>query len=154
MPQYILKINKKVCPVTADADTPLLWVLRDNLELTGTKYGCGVNSCGACTVLINKQAVHSCMLPVSGCEGKEITTIEGLSEQGDHPLQKAWETLNVSQCGYCQPGQIMTAAAMLMKNKNPDKKTIDSTMSQVLCRCGTYQRIRQAIELAGKEMRG
>jgi isoquinoline 1-oxidoreductase subunit alpha len=152
MPEYNIRVNKKTQTVIADADTPLLWVLRDNLELTGTKYGCGVNSCGACTVLINKQSVHSCMLPVSSCEGKEITTIEGLSEKGDHPIQKAWETLNVSQCGYCQPGQIMTAAAMLLKNKNPDKKTIDSTMSQVLCRCGTYQRIRQAIELAQKEL--
>jgi isoquinoline 1-oxidoreductase alpha subunit len=152
MPEYILNVNKIQHKVTADADTPLLWVLRDNLLLTGTKYGCGVNTCGACTVLINKQAARTCMLPVSVCQGKEITTIEGLSETGDHPVQKAWEAVNVSQCGYCQPGQIMTATAMLMKNKNPDKKTIDATMSQVLCRCGTYQRIGEAIQLAIKDI--
>lgn len=147
MPSYTLNINKKIHQVEAEADTPLLWVLRDNLSLTGTRYGCGVNSCGACTVWLDKEAVNSCMLQVNNCEGKEITTIEGLSENGDHPLQKAWETINVSQCGYCQGGQLMTAAAMLLKNKHPDKRTIDNIMSRVLCRCGTYQRIRQAIEL-------
>jgi isoquinoline 1-oxidoreductase subunit alpha len=150
MPEYKLKVNKKMHTVTADADTPLLWVLRDNLELTGTKYGCGVNSCGACTVLVNDRAMNSCVIPVNTCTGKEITTIEGLSEEGDHPVQKAWDKVNVSQCGYCQPGQIMTVAAMLKQNKKPAKETIDATMNRVLCRCGTYQRIRQAIELAMK----
>ena len=152
MPEYKIRVNSKTHTVHADADTPLLWVLRDNLSLTGTKYGCGVNNCGACTVLMNGRAVRSCVLPVNSCVGKEITTIEGLSEEGNHPVQKAWDKVNVSQCGYCQPGQIMTVAGMLNQNKKPDRKTIDDTMDQVLCRCGTYQRIREAIALAIKEV--
>jgi isoquinoline 1-oxidoreductase subunit alpha len=151
MPEYKLRVNGKTHTVNAEADTPLLWVLRDNLELTGTKYGCGVNTCGACTVLINDRAVNSCMIPVNTCVSKEIITIEGLSEEGDHPVQQAWNKVNVSQCGYCQPGQIMTVAGMLKQHPAPDKKTIEATMNRVLCRCGTYQRIRQAIDLVVKE---
>ena len=153
MPEYKLRVNGKTHTVNAQADTPLLWVLRDNLELTGTKYGCGVNTCGACTVLMNDRAVNSCMIPVNSCVSKEIITIEGLSEDGDHPVQQAWNKVNVSQCGYCQPGQIMTVAGMLKQNPAPDKKTIEATMNRVLCRCGTYQRISEAIELVIKDLK-
>ena len=126
---------------------PLLWVLRDVLELTGTKYSCGEGLCGACTVLMNGKATKSCITPISTVVGREITTIEGLSEEGNHPVQKAWMTENVSQCGYCQPGQIMTAVALLAENPNPTNAIIDEVMSDTLCRCGTYQRIRRAIHL-------
>src|SRR5690606_13653937 len=126
-------------------DTPLLWVLRDHLGLTGTKYGCGVAACGACTVHIDGEPARSCITPVSSVSGKQVTTIEGLSRQGDHPVQKAWIEADVPQCGYCQSGQIMAAAALLAKNPEPGHADIDTAMAGVLCRCGTYQRIRKAI---------
>ena len=151
MASYKLTINKKEYTVDAEPDMPLLWVLRDVLELTGTKYGCGTGDCGACTVLVNDRAVRSCSMPVRSMPGLNIITIEGLSEDGNHPIQKAWDTVNVPQCGYCQAGQIMTVAGMLNINKNPSEEIINQTMSQVICRCGTYHRIRQAIQLAIQE---
>jgi isoquinoline 1-oxidoreductase subunit alpha len=132
-------------------DTPLLWVLRDELGLTGTKFGCGAAQCGACTVHVNGQPVRSCITPVSGAAGKNITTIEGLSPVGDHPLQKAWVAEQVPQCGYCQSGQIMQAAALLAQNKKPTREQIVSHMNGNLCRCGTYNRIVAAIQRAAKE---
>jgi aerobic-type carbon monoxide dehydrogenase small subunit (CoxS/CutS family) len=129
---------------------PLLWVLRDLIGLTGTKYGCGVGMCGVCTVHLDGDPARSCILKVADCGKREITTIEGLSESGDHPVQRAWMAVNVPQCGYCQPAQIMTAAALLAKNPNPARAEIDRHMSGVLCRCGTYPRIRQAIALAAE----
>lgn len=127
---------------------PLLWFLRDELQLTGTKYGCGGGFCGACTVHINGQATRSCLMPMKAVAGKAVTTIEGLSPKGDHPLQKAWTACNVPQCGYCQSGQIMQAAAMLKKTPKPTDKDIDQNMAGNICRCGTYQRIRLAIKQA------
>jgi isoquinoline 1-oxidoreductase alpha subunit len=127
---------------------PLLWVLRDLLDLTGTKFGCGVASCGACTVLVDGQAQRSCVLPVQSAVGMNITTIEGLSPDGSHPIQKAWETLGVPQCGYCQSGQMLTLVGLLNTNKKPSAAELSAVMSQVLCRCGTYQRIKQAAQLA------
>lgn len=147
----IIKVNSKDYEVDAPKDMPLLWVLRDLLGLTGTKYGCGIGFCGTCTVLINGEAFRSCITPISGLEGKEITTIEGLSENGNHPLQQAWLEIGVSQCGYCQPGQIMTAAAMLKVVPKPSDKDIDDYMSDNICRCGTYNKIRQAIHIAAEE---
>ena len=149
MPKYSLFVNGKTLQVEADADTPLLWVLRDNLNLVGTKFGCGVAQCGACTVHMNEVAMRSCSLPVSAVGTNKITTIEALSEKGDHPLQKAWEELDVAQCGYCQAGQIMAAAALLKKIPNPTDKDIDDNISNI-CRCGTQVRIRKAIHLAAK----
>jgi len=146
--KYSLKINKKVHQVEADENIPLLWVLRDNLGMEGTKYGCGVGSCGACTVHLNGQAVRSCLLPISALAGTEITTIEGLSAKGDHPVQKAWVDADVSQCGYCQSGQIMSASALLKNNPNPTEEEIENFMSGNICRCGTYTRIKKAIQLA------
>ena len=143
-----LAVNGREYTVEAAADTPLLWVLRERLGLTGTKYGCGIAQCGACTVLVNGAAIRSCVTPVSSVTGKEITTIEGLSADRSHPLQKAWIDVDVPQCGYCQPGQIMAAAALLARKKEPSDADIDAAMSGVLCRCGTYQRIRRAIHLA------
>jgi isoquinoline 1-oxidoreductase alpha subunit len=143
-----LVVNGREQEVDASPDTPLLWVLRDSLGLTGTKYGCGQGVCGACTVHLDGQAVRSCTLPVSQVAGREITTIEGLSASGDHPVQQAWLAENVSQCGYCQPGQIMAAAALLVENPHPTDDDIDAFMSGNLCRCGTYQRIRRAIHRA------
>lgn len=140
-----LKVNKKNYTIDVDPDTPLLWVLREKLGLTGTKYGCGLSLCGSCTVLANGEAIRSCSTPVKSMQGKEITTIEGLSAGTDHPLQKAWISEEVPQCGYCQSGQIMAAAALLAKNPKPSDTDIDSAMSGILCRCGTYQRIRRAI---------
>jgi isoquinoline 1-oxidoreductase alpha subunit len=134
--------------ITVDPQMKLLWFIRDELGLTGTKYSCGKSICGSCTVLINGKAVKSCSIAVSKIAGKSITTIEGLSNNGDHPLQKAWIAKDVSQCGYCQPGQIMQAAELLMNNANPSDKDIDITMSKVLCRCGTYNRIHKAIHFA------
>jgi aerobic-type carbon monoxide dehydrogenase small subunit (CoxS/CutS family) len=131
--------------VDASPDTPLLWVLRDHLKLTGTKYGCGVAQCGACTVHIDGAAVRSCSMPVSAVEGKRVTTIEGLSRQGDHPLQKSWVKLDVPQCGYCQSGMIMSAAALLRRKPKPTDADIDEAMGTQICRCGTYNRIRAAI---------
>ncbi|MCG2613535.1 (2Fe-2S)-binding protein [Terrimonas sp. NA20] len=148
-----LTINKKEHNVDVDPDTPLLWVLRDTLNLVGTKYGCGVAQCGACVVHLNGEAVRSCVTKVSRAEGKKVVTIEGLSETHTHPLQKAWLDLDVSQCGYCQAGQIMSAAVLLKENKNPTDQDIDDAMAGNICRCGTYLRIREAIHAAAKIQR-
>ena len=150
MPSYKLHINGKKHDVVTDADTPLLWVLRDELNMPGTKYGCGMAMCGACTVHLGGNAVRSCSIPVSAVGENDVTTIEGLSEHGDHPLQKIWIEQDVAQCGYCQAGQIMNAAALLMQNPNPDDAAIDTAMKGNICRCGTYVRIKQAIKLAAK----
>ncbi len=144
-----LKVNGKEVNVDVEAEMPLLWVLRDELGLTGTKYGCGIAACGACTVHINGQPVRSCVMPVSAVEGSEIVTIEGLSPDGGHPVQKAWVQLQVPQCGYCQSGMIMAAAALLKSNANPSDGDIDNAMTN-LCRCGTYHRVRAAIHAAAK----
>jgi isoquinoline 1-oxidoreductase alpha subunit len=151
MPAYTLSINGKPTNVDVAADTPLLWVLRDNLKLVGTKFGCGIAQCGACTVHLNGNAVRSCNLPVSSLGAAKITTIEGLSEKGDHPLQQAWEEVDVPQCGYCQAGQIMTAAAFLKKNPNPTLDEIETAMNGNLCRCAAYHRIREAVKVASKK---
>jgi isoquinoline 1-oxidoreductase alpha subunit len=151
MASFQLKINGKQQTVEADAATPLLWVLRDHLNMLGTKYGCGIAQCGACTVHLNGTAVRSCSLPISSVAGQSIKTIEGLSEKGDHPVQKAWLEIDVPQCGYCQAGQIMTAAALLESNPNPSDDDIDSAMSGNICRCGTYVRIRKAIKTAAQQ---
>lgn len=143
-----LTINGKVADFDGDPEMPLLWFLRDGLRLTGTKYGCGMGLCGACTVHIDGEATRSCLTPMQAAAGKSVTTIEGLSKNGDHPIQKAWKTCNVPQCGYCQSGQIMQAAAMLRKKPKPSDQDIDANMQGNICRCGTYQRIRQAIKLA------
>lgn len=148
MPQVTLKINGAEHTVDVPADMPLLWTLREKLNLTDTKYACGIGECGTCTVLVDGRAVKSCMLPTVRMEGREITTIAGLSEDGDHPVQKAWMAEDVPQCGYCQGGQILTAVALLDKNPKPDDAAIDQAMSGNLCRCGTYYRIRKAIKLA------
>ena len=148
MPSFKLTVNNTAYTVDAEADMPLLWVLRDLLNLTGTKYGCGVASCGACTVMIDGNAAYACQRPVGSCVNKKIVTIEGLSADGSHPVQKAWQKAGVPQCGYCQPGQMMAAAAMLEKNKQPSDETIAEAMSNNLCRCGTYHRIKEAIHIA------
>ncbi len=148
MAPVTLRVNGKEQSLDVDPATPLLWVLRDNLGLLGTKYACGEGLCGACTVHIDGDAQRSCLLTVSQAAGHQITTIEGLSPDGTHPLQKAWLAENVVQCGYCQPGQIMTAAALLAKNPHPTDADIDVAMTGTLCRCGTYQRIRRAIHRA------
>jgi len=145
-------VNGKQRSVSASPETPLLWVLRDDLGLTGTKYGCGVGLCGSCTVLSEGEAIRSCSVPVSEVKGKKITTIEGLSPDGSHPLQKAWMAENVPQCGYCQAGQIMSAAALLAKSSKPSDEEIDEAMTGNACRCGTYQRIRKAIHRAAEEV--
>jgi isoquinoline 1-oxidoreductase subunit alpha len=150
MAKYNLKINGKTRAVDVDPSTPILWVLRDHLQLVGTKYGCGIAQCGACTIHLNGTAMRSCMLPVSSIGKSEITTIEGLSEKVDHPVQKAWIAHDVAQCGYCQSGQIMTAAALLRDNPNPSEEDIEATMSGNICRCGTYLRIKEAIISASK----
>ena len=147
-----LTINGKPQSVSASADTPLLWVLRDELGMTGTKFGCGRGLCGSCTVLANGEAIRSCSTPLADLKGKKITTIEGLSPDGTHPLQKAWLVENVPQCGYCQAGQIMSAAGLLMKTKKPSDAQIDEAMGGNLCRCGTYMRIRRAIHRAAEEV--
>lgn len=144
-------LNGNDVSVDVEADMPLLWVLRDELGLRGTKYGCGIAACGACTVHMDGQPVRACVMPVSAVEGKKITTIEALSKDGSHPVQQAWVKLQVPQCGYCQSGQIMVAAALLSANKNPSDAEIDNAMTN-LCRCGTYVRIRAAIHLASKSM--
>lgn len=151
MPEFKLLVNNKNFTVNVEADTPLLWVLRDTLGLTGTKYGCGEGICGSCVVHINGKAERSCSISVKDVIGKPITTIEGLAENPDHPIFKVWIELEVSQCGYCQPGQIMTLAALLKENPNPSKTEIDEVMSGVLCRCGTYPRIKKAIDKIIKE---
>ncbi len=146
MPRYTLKVNGQARTVDASADTPLLWVLRDSLELTGTKYGCGIGECGACTVHLNGAPMRSCQMKVSTVASMAITTIEGLAPDGAHPLQKAWCDHDVPQCGYCQAGQIMTAAAFLKGSPNPTDEEIDGAMAGNLCRCGTYVRIHAAIK--------
>jgi len=143
-----LTVNGKAARFDGDSDMPLLWFLRDVLQLTGTKFGCGEGLCGACTVHVNGAATRSCLMPMKAAAGRNITTIEGLAPGGAHPLQKAWEAANVPQCGYCQSGQIMQAAALLKHNPKPDDAAIDSEMAGNICRCGTYQRIRQAIKIA------
>lgn len=150
MPNYTLKINGEQVIVTVDADTPLLWVLRDELIMVGTKFGCGIAQCGVCTVHINNTAVRSCSLPISSIEGESITTIEGLSDNGTHPVQEAWKEIDVPQCGYCQAGQIMTAVAFLKENSSPTKEEIREAMHGNICRCASYNRIEKAVELAAK----
>jgi isoquinoline 1-oxidoreductase alpha subunit len=145
---FKLIVNGRPAAVDVPADMPLLWVLRDVLNLRGTKYSCGIAVCGACTVHVDGEAVRSCTIPISSVAGKRITTIEGLSYDGVHPVQQAWMNLDVPQCGYCQAGQIMSAAALLKKNRNPSDDEIDAAMEGVVCRCGTYLRIRQAIHQA------
>jgi isoquinoline 1-oxidoreductase alpha subunit len=147
-----IKVNGKAYEVDAPPNTPLLWVIRDYLGLPGTKFGCGRSLCGACTVHVNGQATPSCVTSVSSVSGKEIITIEGLSPEGRHPVQQAWIAENVPQCGYCQPGQIMAAAALLDRNQRPGDGEIDKAMSGNICRCGTYERIRRAIHRAGEIM--
>ena len=150
MSNFKLSINGKNKEVEADPKTPILWILRDHLDLVGTKYGCGIAQCGACTVHLDGVAVRSCQLPVSVIGNKKITTIEGLSEKGDHPVQKAWIEHDVPQCGYCQAGQIMNATALLNSNPTPTDNDIDSAMRGNICRCGTYTRIHAAIKTAAK----
>lgn len=152
MAQYQLKINDKSYTVEAEPQTPLLWVIRDQVGLTGTKYGCGIAQCGACTVHLNGNPVRSCSLPISAVTEQTITTIEGLSENNDHPVQKAWLEVQTPQCGYCQSGQIMSAAALLSRNSSPSDADIDQAMAGNICRCGTYHRIRKAIHVASNEM--
>ncbi len=144
-----LNVNGKKYDVDVEPEMPLLWVLRDELGMTGSKYGCGIALCGACTVHLDGEPTRACVLPVSAVAGKRITTIEGLAADGNHPVQKAWVKLQVPQCGYCQSGQIMTAAALLSTNKNPSDDDIEAAMTNI-CRCGTYPRIREAIKLAVK----
>jgi len=151
MSTVALKINGKSHTVDVTADTPLLWALRDKLNLTGTKYSCGIGVCGTCTVLVNGMPMRSCVMPAATMAGAEITTIEGLDPSGNHPVQKAWNDEDVTQCGYCQPGQILTASALLERNPNPSDEDINAAMSGVLCRCGTYPRIRKAIKRAARE---
>jgi isoquinoline 1-oxidoreductase alpha subunit len=145
---YKLVVNGNAATVDAPADMPLLWVVRDILNLPGTKYGCGIGMCGACTVHLNGRAVRSCQTPVAAADGMKITTVEGLSPDGSHPVQLAWQELDVPQCGYCQAGQIMSASALLAKTAKPTDADIDAAMNGNLCRCGTYLRIRQAIHKA------
>jgi isoquinoline 1-oxidoreductase alpha subunit len=151
MATFNLNINGKTQTVDVDPSTPILWVLRDHLNLVGTKYGCGIAQCGACTVHLDGSATRSCMLPVSSVGNSKITTIEGLSENGDHPVQQAWLEVDVPQCGYCQAGQIMTASALLEKNPNPTDEEIEMAMNGNICRCGTYLRIRKAVKLAASK---
>ena len=149
-----LTVNGKAVTINASPDTPLLWALRDELKLNGTKFGCGLALCGACTVHINGEPARSCSTPLSAVEGKKITTIEGIAAKGLHPVQKTWIALDVPQCGYCQSGQIMSAVALLAKNKSPTDADIDAAMSGNICRCGTYQRMRAAIHMAATQMSG
>ncbi|MEY8020171.1 (2Fe-2S)-binding protein [Muriicola sp. SD30] len=148
MANYSLKINGEQVEVDVDPKTPILWVLRDHLKLVGTKYGCGIAQCGSCTIHLGDAAVRSCQLPVAVVGNQSITTIEGLSENADHPVQQAWLEHDVPQCGYCQAGQIMSAAALLKNNPNPSDQDIDAAMDGNICRCGTYVRIKQAIKTA------
>ena len=150
--KYTFKLNGKSTTVDAPADMPLLWVLRDSLDLKGTKFGCGIGFCGACTVHLNGNAVRSCQMPVSSVNGATVTSIEGLSAEGTHPVQRAWEDMDVPQCGYCQAGQIMSAAALLTENPKPSDEDIDAAMTGNLCRCATYVRIRAAIHEAAKSL--
>ncbi len=150
MTKIKLIVNNKSVEVDVDPSTPVLWVLRDHLNLIGTKYGCGVGSCGACTIHLNGRSLKSCQLPVSAVGIQEITTIEGLSENSDHPVQKAWLDVDVAQCGYCQTGQIMAAVSLLKSKPNPTDDDIDTFMNGNICRCGTYLRIKEAIKKAAK----
>ena len=152
MASYNLKINGKQVTVNVDSDTPLLWVLRDELNLVGTKFGCGIAQCGACTVHLDGVAMRSCTLPVVSAEGANITTIEGLAKDKLHPVQEAWKELDVPQCGYCQAGQIMTATSFLKQNPNPNTEEIRNAMNGNLCRCASYNRIEKAVALAAKKM--
>lgn len=152
MASYNLKINGQSVSVTVDEDTPLLWVLRDELNLVGTKFGCGIAQCGACTVHLDGTAVRSCSIPIASLEGATITTIEGLANDKLHPVQEAWKELDVPQCGYCQAGQIMTATSFLSQNPNPNTSEIRNAMHGNLCRCASYNRIEKAVALAAKKM--
>ena len=155
MPNYTLTVNNKQITVDVDADTPMLWVLRDSLNLLGTKFGCGAGACGACTIHLNDAAVRSCQIPVSAVGDMSITTIEGLATDigTKHPVQQAWLDLDVAQCGYCQAGQIMNASSLLANNPNPTDQDIDNAMQGNVCRCGTYVRIREAVKLAATQMK-
>ncbi|WP_222983006.1 (2Fe-2S)-binding protein [Flagellimonas meishanensis] len=150
MSSFKLIVNKEKKTISADPDTPLLWVLRDILGLTGTKYACGKGLCGSCTVIVNGKSVRSCTLSVADAAQSEVITIEGLSEKGDHPIQKAWMEADVPQCGYCQPGFIMSAFDLLSKNPNPTEEEVNNVLSGNICRCGTYSRIRKAMQIAVK----
>ena len=150
--KFNLTINGKSQDVDVEPETPLLWVLRDEIGLTGTKYGCGIARCGACTIHVDGQAQKACQIQASAAVGKKITTIEGLSTDSSHPIQKAWVEIGVPQCGYCQSGQIMSASALLAKRKNPSDAEIEAAMADNLCRCGTYQRIKAAIRLAASKI--
>lgn len=152
MATFNLNINGKQQKVDADPSTPVLWILRDHLDLVGTKFGCGMAQCGACTIHLDDVATRSCVLPVSAIGDKKIVTIEGLAEKADHPVQKAWIEHDVAQCGYCQAGQIMTAAALLKKNNKPADDDIEAAMSGNICRCATYVRIRAAVKTAAKSL--
>lgn len=152
MANFSINVNGVDQTVDAESGTPLLWVLRDDLKLVGTKYGCGIAQCGACTVHLDGKAVRSCVTPIDSLDGKKVTTIEGLSEKGDHPLQEAWIEHDVPQCGYCQAGQIMNAASLLSSNSSPSDQDIESAMAGNICRCGTYVRIKQAIKTAAKNV--
>jgi isoquinoline 1-oxidoreductase subunit alpha len=152
MPTYNLMINGNAQSVEVASDTPLLWVLRDHLDMVGTKYGCGIGQCGSCTVHVDGAATRSCLLQVSQMEGKEIKTIEGLSEDGLHPVQEAWKEVDVPQCGYCQAGQIMTASAFLENNRNPSEDDIQNAMQGNICRCASYKRIEEAVKTAAEKM--
>ncbi len=152
MPVYNLKVNGQSHTVEADQDTPLLWVLRDHLDMVGTKFGCGIGQCGACTIHVDGSATRSCLLQVSMIEDMEITTIEGLSDDASHPVQQAWKEVDVPQCGYCQAGQMMSAAAFLTQNSNPNKSEIRDAMSGNICRCASYNRIEKAVEVAASKL--
>jgi isoquinoline 1-oxidoreductase alpha subunit len=151
MAKISLQVNGQSKDIDIDPQMPLLWAIRDFIGLTGTKFGCGIGQCGACVLHLDGVAVRSCVIPTSAAVGKEVTTIEGISENNDHPVQRAWIAEQVPQCGYCQSGQIMSAVALLKKNRNPSDADIDAVMSSVLCRCGTYPRIRRAIKQASKK---
>lgn len=152
MPTYTITVNNQSKTVNVDEDTPLLWVLRDELNLVGTKFGCGIAQCGACTVHLDGFAVRSCQMRISDLDGVKITTIEGLSVDGSHPVQQAWKEIDVPQCGYCQAGQIMTASAFLAENKNPTTEEIREAMHGNICRCASYNRIEKAVQLAATKM--
>ena len=152
MPNYTITVNNESKTFNVDSDTPLLWVLRDELNLVGTKFGCGIAQCGACTVHVDGVALRSCSLPISAIKGEKITTIEGLSENGQHPVQEAWKEIDVPQCGYCQSGQIMTASAFLKDNPNPSDEEIRRAMHGNICRCASYNRIEKAVKVASEKM--
>lgn len=152
MPTYQIKVNGASQTVDVSADTPVLWVLRDHLDLVGTKYGCGIGQCGACTIHVDGTAMRSCSLTLDQIDGKSITTIEGLSEDGSHPVQQAWKEVDVPQCGYCQAGQIMTASAFLENNANPSEEDIRNAMHGNICRCASYTRIQKAVKTAAENM--